>query len=250
MQNFLGHDGFIWWIGVVEDVNDPDTLGRCKVRVFGYHDDSNLIPTADLPWATAIHSPNTQNLYASLSVNDWVFGFFLDSLNAQEPVILGFIPTIKSPRSFNRVNTNGNSSNTICWEIGNNYIEVVKQSTTESNGHITIYHTSGSKINIASNGDVSIYGTNAISVNSNNLIATSNSCNLIIRDNLSATANNITFTANNNFTVNASNVSAVGNTVSISGSSATISDSGSSLTPTAISAGLASGLIYPIPPAE
>jgi len=94
MQNFLGRDGFVWWIGVVEDIADPETLGRCKVRVFGYHDNSTLIPTDHLPWATAIHSPSTPNLYASLNVGDWVFGFFLDGPVKQQPVIVGVYPGI------------------------------------------------------------------------------------------------------------------------------------------------------------
>jgi hypothetical protein len=64
MRNFLGHDGFIWWIGVVEDIDDPLTLGRCKVRCFGYHPaiKENAVPTEDLPWALAIHPLNTPNL--------------------------------------------------------------------------------------------------------------------------------------------------------------------------------------------
>ena len=96
MRNFLGHDGFIWWIGVVEDINDPLTLGRCKVRCFGYHPakKTNLVPTQDLPWALAIHPLNAPNLYGAPSLGDWVFGFFLDSLSAQEPAILGYLPAI------------------------------------------------------------------------------------------------------------------------------------------------------------
>ena len=44
---------FTWWQGVVEDRNDPLKLGRCRVRVFGYHvDDLDEIPTEELPWAT------------------------------------------------------------------------------------------------------------------------------------------------------------------------------------------------------
>jgi hypothetical protein len=34
--------------GKVEDNNDPEQLGRCKIRVYGVHSDK--IPTADLPW--------------------------------------------------------------------------------------------------------------------------------------------------------------------------------------------------------
>ena len=37
MQNFLGRDGFIWFTGVVEDRDDPDKLGRVRVRCVGYH---------------------------------------------------------------------------------------------------------------------------------------------------------------------------------------------------------------------
>jgi len=179
MRNFIGQDGFVWWIGVVEDINDPLTLGRCKVRCFGYHPAkaTSLVPTEDLPWALSIHPLNTPNLYASPKVGEWVFGFFLDSLSAQEPAILGYLPAIPqnaseyfgtSPnliRNFARVTTANNSANTVCWEIGNNIIEVVTQSSGEANGHILIQHKTGAKVNIGSDGKISIYTpTNDISV--------------------------------------------------------------------------------------
>ena len=51
MENFTGRNGFIWFTGVVEDRDDPDKLGRVRVRCVGYHtEDTNKIPTADLPW--------------------------------------------------------------------------------------------------------------------------------------------------------------------------------------------------------
>ena len=101
MRNFIGQDGFVWWIGVVEDINDPLTLGRCKVRCFGYHPakSTNLVPTEDLPWALSIHPLNTPNLYGTPRVGEWVFGFFLDALAAQEPAILGYLPAIPQAAS-------------------------------------------------------------------------------------------------------------------------------------------------------
>ena len=52
MENFIGQDGFVWFTGVVEDRQDPDKLGRVRVRCVGYHTDNKIkIPTADLPWA-------------------------------------------------------------------------------------------------------------------------------------------------------------------------------------------------------
>ena len=38
-QSFMGLDGFIWFVGVVEDRNDPALLGRVRVRCLGFHTD-------------------------------------------------------------------------------------------------------------------------------------------------------------------------------------------------------------------
>jgi hypothetical protein len=44
------------WIGVVEDRNDPERLGRLRVRVKQIHGaNSAAIPTASLPWASRIN---------------------------------------------------------------------------------------------------------------------------------------------------------------------------------------------------
>jgi hypothetical protein len=90
---------FIWWQGVVEDRVDPLKLGRCRVRILGYHTDNKQeglgIPTADLPWATP-SQPITSAAMNGIGTTPmgpvegtWVFGFFRDGKNAQEPVITG-----------------------------------------------------------------------------------------------------------------------------------------------------------------
>ena len=65
-KHFMGEDGFVWFTGVVEDRNDPSSLGRVRVRCVGFHtDDLNDIPTADLPWAHVMHpvtDPSMQGL--------------------------------------------------------------------------------------------------------------------------------------------------------------------------------------------
>ena len=54
---FLGQDGFVWAIGVVEDRFDPEKLGRVRVRWLGYHtEDKEKILTKDLPWAQVMQS--------------------------------------------------------------------------------------------------------------------------------------------------------------------------------------------------
>ena len=46
---FMGKDGFTWFVGCVEDRNDPERLGRVRVRCLGYHtEDKSKIPTEDL----------------------------------------------------------------------------------------------------------------------------------------------------------------------------------------------------------
>ena len=92
-KNFIGQDGFLWWIGVVEDRNDPEKLGRCRVRIFGIHtDDVTAIPTEDLPWAIPVHSVNNNDTFATPKEGEYVIGFFLDGTFNQSPAILGVLP--------------------------------------------------------------------------------------------------------------------------------------------------------------
>jgi hypothetical protein len=94
-KNRLGHDNFVWWIGVVEDRIDPLYLGRCKVRIFGSHTDNlQEIPTSELPWATPLYPVNDSRSFSAPMEGDYVFGFFLDGLASQAPAMLGVFPAI------------------------------------------------------------------------------------------------------------------------------------------------------------
>lgn len=94
MNSILGDNGFIWWIGVVEDRQDPIKLGRCKVRMFGRHSDKlSDLPTADLPWASPLLPVNNTSVY-TVKEGDTVVGFFMDGENAKVPVIMGILPNI------------------------------------------------------------------------------------------------------------------------------------------------------------
>jgi GH24 family phage-related lysozyme (muramidase) len=95
-KNYAGIDGFIWWMGVVENRQDPLELGRCQVRFFGYHSDSLTdIPSANLPWAHPIHSLNS-HMFTTPKETDVVFGFFADGESKQFPVMVGIVPGIQS----------------------------------------------------------------------------------------------------------------------------------------------------------
>jgi len=86
--------GFVhpmFFIGVVEDRNDPRAEGRVRVRAFGIHGSNQDIPTEELPWATLIIGNHDVN-FTPPPLNAWVFGFFIDGRDAQQPMILGLIP--------------------------------------------------------------------------------------------------------------------------------------------------------------
>ena len=96
-SNRMGHDGFVWWMGVVERRDDPLKLGRLKVRIFGWHtEDLNLIPTDDLPWALPMH-PVTggTKIFSTPVLGEWVIGFFTDGMGGQSPIVMGCLPGLK-----------------------------------------------------------------------------------------------------------------------------------------------------------
>ena len=95
MDNFLGKDGFFWWMGVVEDNEDPLGLGRLRIRIFGYHTSNlNELPTNELPWSIPSISPNTAMSAGTALKGDYAFGFFGDGLSNQMPIVLGILPGI------------------------------------------------------------------------------------------------------------------------------------------------------------
>ena len=106
-----------FWIGVVEERDDSTAedklkLGRCKVRLLGYHSEKKTeddaagegIPTKDLHWAYPI------NALASASVSGigqsplgpvegtWVFGCAIDGMAMQELYMLGTLVGVPKER--------------------------------------------------------------------------------------------------------------------------------------------------------
>jgi hypothetical protein len=97
---FLGISNFKWFIGVVEDRQDPLKVGRLKVRCLGIHtSDKNKIPTADLPWAS-VALPVTSSGISGIGHSatgivegSWVWGYFRDGeYLMQELVVVGTLP--------------------------------------------------------------------------------------------------------------------------------------------------------------
>ena len=111
--NFVGRDGFLWWIGQVAPESaqkkqlDKEGWGnRRKVRIMGYHpSNEDDLSNDDLPWAQVLLSTSdgsgAGNYATSIKISpgDSVFGFFMDGDNAQLPVIIGVFGKTKEGAS-------------------------------------------------------------------------------------------------------------------------------------------------------
>ena len=98
-NNFIGMDGFVWFLGVVEDRQDPYLIGRVRVRCFGHHTgDKVILPTEDLPWSQVMLPVTSAGISGvgqspiGLVEGSHVFGFFRDGEARQEPVVMGSLP--------------------------------------------------------------------------------------------------------------------------------------------------------------
>ena len=77
---------FVWWLGIVEDIQDPEKLGRARVRIHGYHTakprgHSNVITSLGEANISCNQRKqfwgwNHSARFPSLALQ--VFGFFLD----------------------------------------------------------------------------------------------------------------------------------------------------------------------------
>jgi hypothetical protein len=114
-RHFVGRDGFIWWIGQIANdswtknlqgskptntpVADQPGFGyRYQVRIMGYHTaDDNELKDADLPWASVMYPVTSGGggdasfETPALRKGNFVYGFFLDGEDAQQPIIMGIL---------------------------------------------------------------------------------------------------------------------------------------------------------------
>jgi len=110
MDNITSNNNanFYWWFGCVEDRDDPLRMGRCRVRIMGYHiDDTDILPTTDLPWAIPI-GPTTSAGTSGVGwsptgpvTGSWVVGFFADGADGQHPMFFGTVGSIPGGLSGN-----------------------------------------------------------------------------------------------------------------------------------------------------
>lgn len=168
-----GNEGFRWFIGVVEDRDDPEKLGRVRVRIYNLHSESKaLIPTNTLPWATLLMPPNNAGLNqvglspTGILVGSTVFGFFLDGNEATLPVIFGTFYGIGDPPKLsqgqNTVNKNPigpeppsayNATFPFNKVMQTERGHVIEIDDTPNFERLHAFHRSGTYVEINQNGD-------------------------------------------------------------------------------------------------
>lgn len=90
-----------FYIGIVENRDDPLKLGRCQVRVFGVHSESlDDVPVSTLPWAIPMMPITSASLSGIGSAptgivnGTMVMIYFQDTESKQMPIMMGTIPSI------------------------------------------------------------------------------------------------------------------------------------------------------------
>lgn len=95
---FFGKGDINYFVGVVEDIADPLTSGRVRVRIVGWHnEDINELPIEALPWCYTILPVNTGAINGighsptGIQPGTRVFGVLINDEMAQKPFVLGVI---------------------------------------------------------------------------------------------------------------------------------------------------------------
>lgn len=171
----MGEEGLRWWLGIVEDIQDPMQLGRVKVRILNEHDED--VDTGDIEWGHIL-MPNTSACVdgvgdtPNLAIGSRVVGFYMDGNEKQMPMILGSFPTIPgNDTSRHSLSWLHRGQNTITKDaIGNEppsaYAaqypynrtittkggHVIELDDTPENSRVHIYHKSGTYIEINNEG--------------------------------------------------------------------------------------------------
>ena len=135
---FLGQDGFIWAIGVVEDRFDPEKVGRVRVRWLGYHtEDKAKILTKDLPWSQVMQSVGGNSMAGvgdapvNIVEGTWVVGFFRDPGTFQDSVVIGTMPGMNTTTAVDGKSVSG------AWPAYRGAYKSFSQNTNErGNPHV------------------------------------------------------------------------------------------------------------------
>lgn len=192
------------WTGIVINNNDPDQLGRCQIKIYGYYDD---LATTNIPWAIPdIPSmASTKGNFVIPELNTIVRGYF-DNGDDSKPVYTSV--------AFNASYTNEESNRRDWFIRTEDYPQTMVLFQTDlqdylvmnkKTGEIAFTHHTGSVTRINPDGSIDIstcvYSGAAplnLNVSGDINIITDRNCNISARGNVDIQATTGQITLGNN----------------------------------------------------
>ena len=154
-DEFIGGE-FVWFTGIVKDINDTEYLNRVKVNCLGFYDEAK---DNELPWATVMMPATSGSIKGvgmnhNLQVGSWVVGFFRDGPSAQDPVVMGSIATQTGGTKDipTEAQVSGNTNHVYRSQSGH----LIEVDNTEDDETLRVTHAKGAVIVIDKDNNLSI----------------------------------------------------------------------------------------------
>lgn len=235
----MGREGVVWFIAVVEDVDDPLLLGRVRIRPIG---SAENLDKEQLHWATPIVPVTSASLGGvgisptGIDIGSYCVGWYLDGLEAQKPIIIGTFPKIPGmDQSKHDVNPLARGEQILTKEqVGpepassyaakypHNQVmatkggHIVEIDDTPGEERIHIYHTKGSYTEINKDGDwidkvvgdkyEVIVGDNTVYVKGDMDVKVLGDCNITVSGDCTVSSTNATIKAKATVTITGAKV--------------------------------------------
>ena len=182
-KNTLGHSGYYYFFGTIEDRDDPLKIGRVKVRCFGIHSQSSeTLPTSTLPWANVI-TPTTASelIIHDMKVGCVVHGFFADGDEMQKPFVTGVVAGLTADgktSSLSSYATQQGTRRAAQFKDSDPYAgkypyvhayesesgHVIELDDTAGAERVHIFHRAGSYVEFTPNGDINVKSDGVVNI--------------------------------------------------------------------------------------
>jgi len=191
LKDFKLHNGLhnSFYRGVVEDIEDPLSSGRVRVRIWGLHsqvttkDVKDGIPTNELPWAEPCipvveGGISQKGFFGVPQINSHLLIIF-ENGNPLRPIYIGALPGGNGDW-----NSGGGDVGKVT--ILNTSAGFLRLDSTDGAKEVEIKHTTGSKVLMKDDGDVDV------NVEKDNNVTITGDCNITVTGDCNIIANGVT----------------------------------------------------------
>lgn len=208
------------WVGRVVDLDDPEKLGRVRVRMIGLHvEDETLIPTDTLPWAIVSSPGQSASINGvgssptGIDIGSSAWGFFLDGASMQQPLLCGtwwgkpkgiseVSGYVTGEKSIAKGDLNSEPANRAAPVYPHNKVHTTKAGhvleidDTPGAERIHIYHKSGTYVEMTQEGDhiVKVKGDGYDLTAGNKTVYVGGNVNIVVKGEANIKAETFTIT--------------------------------------------------------